>query len=54
MAASFARAYFESALAAIGPDIVESAAAGSDEVGSAVGAGFFIANVTFGTGWCIW
>ena len=56
MAAFFARAYFESALAAIGSNIVKSAMGGSDEVGSAVvagssvGAGFFISSVIFGTG----
>ena len=37
MAIFFARAFFEPALAAIGTNIVESAMAGSDEVGSVVG-----------------
>ena len=51
----FARAFFEPALAAIGTNIVESAVAGSDEVGSAVvglsagagsvDAGLFITNL---------
>ena len=60
MAAFFARAFFEPALAAIGTDIVESAVAGSDEVRSAVvglsaGAGsvdasLFITNLTFDAG----
>ena len=60
MAAFFARAFFEPALAAIGTNIVESAVAGSDEVGSAVvglsagagsvDAGLFIANLIFGAG----
>ena len=36
MAAFFARAFFELALAAIGTNIVVTAVAGSDEVGSAV------------------
>ena len=55
VAASFARAFFEPALAAIGTNIVESAVAGSDEVGSAVvglsagtglvNAGLFITNL---------
>ena len=57
MAAVFARAFFEPALAAIGTDIVESAVAGSDEIGSAVvglsagtgsvDAGLFITNLIF-------
>ena len=55
MAAVFARAFFEPVLAAIGTNIVESAVAGSDEVGSAaaglsagagsVDAGLFITNL---------
>ena len=55
MAAFFARAFFEPALpvAAIGSNVVELAAAGSDWVGSAVGgssvgSGFLITNVIFG------
>ena len=60
MAAFFARAFFEPALAAIGTNIVESVVAGSDEVGSAVvglsagagsmDAGVFITNLIFGAG----
>ena len=60
VAAIFARAFFEPALAAIGTNIVESAVAGSDEVGSAVvglsagagsvDAGLFITSLIFGAG----
>ena len=60
MAAFFARAFFELALAAIGKNIVESAVAGSDKVGSAVvglpagagsvDAGLFITHLIFGAG----
>ena len=57
MAAFFTRAFFELALpvSAIGSNVVELAAAGSDWVGSAVGgssvgSGFLITNVIFGTG----
>ena len=60
MAAFFARAFFEPALAAIGTNIVESPVAGSDEVGSAVvglsagawsvDAGLFITNLIPGAG----
>ena len=60
MAAFFARAFFEPALAEIGTNIVESAMAGSDEVGSAVlglsasagsvDAGLFITHLIFGAG----
>ena len=60
MAAVFTRVFFEPALAAIGTNIVESAVAGSDEVGSAVvglsasagsvDAGLFITHLIFGAG----
>ena len=60
MATFFARAFFELALAAIGTNIVESAVAGTDEVGSAVvglsagagsvDAGLFITHLIFGAG----
>ena len=60
MAAVFARVFFEPAQAAICTNIMESAVAGSDEVGSAVvglsaGAGsvdadLFITNLIFGAG----
>ena len=57
MAAFFARAFFELALpvSAIGSNVVEFAAAGSDGVGSAlvgssVGSGFLITNAIYGTG----
>ena len=60
MAAFFARAFFEPALAAIGTNIVESAMAGSDEVGSmvvglsasagSVDGGLSIIHLIFGAG----
>ena len=60
MAAFFARAFFEPTLAAIGLNIVESAVAGSHEVGSAVvglsagagsvDAGLCMTNLIFGAG----
>ena len=60
VAAFFARAVFEPALAAIGTNIVESAVAGSDEVGPAVvglsagagsvDAGSFITHLIFRAG----
>ena len=62
--AFFVRALFESALAAIGTNIVESAAAGSDEVGSTVvgrwvgGCWFIHCQSDFrcrsASGWRIW
>ena len=60
VAAFFARAFFEPALAAIGTSIVESAVAGSGEVGPAVvglsagtglvDAGLFITHLIFSAG----
>ena len=56
MAAFFVQALFEAALAEIGTNIVESAMADSEEVGSTVvgrcvgGCWLFIANLIFGVG----
>ena len=53
MAAFFARAFFEPALAAIGSNIVESAGAGLSVGAGSVGAGLvdaFITSLIFGTG----